>query len=62
MSDAEMHDSLLKLKKELLALNCAINVPFNVISEGDELVASWKVVDAQAIELFDMEGLKNSLN
>ena len=58
MSDAEMHDSLLMLKKELLALNYEIDIPFNIVSSRDELIASWKIVDAKAIELFGMEGLK----
>lgn len=60
MSDPEMHDSLLMLKKDLLALNYSIDVPFNVVSEGDELIASWEIVDAKAIEIFGMEGLKKN--
>lgn len=39
--------ALAELKKQLLELNYYPDIPFNVITEGEELVASWKVFDAK---------------
>ena len=50
--------ALAELKDQLLELNYGPDIPFNVIAEGDELVASWKIADAKWIKIFGMSGLK----
>ncbi|MBB1199824.1 hypothetical protein EGM70_05850 [Enterobacteriaceae bacterium 89] len=50
--------ALAELKDQLLELNKGSDTPFNVIAEGDELVAAWKIADAKWIKIFGMSGLK----
>ncbi|MCK7240219.1 hypothetical protein L8P40_03830 [Enterobacter kobei] len=50
--------ALAELKDQLLELNYGPDIPFNVVAEGDELVASWKIADAQWIKIFGTAGLK----
>ena len=50
--------ALAELKKQLLELNYCSDIPFNIITEGDELVASWKIFDAKWIKKFGMADLK----
>lgn len=56
--NSERHIPLLELKSRLMELNQDSNIPFSVITQGDKLIASWKIVDAKWIELFGVGGLK----
>lgn len=56
--NSELPIPLSELKSRLMELNQDNDIPFSVITQGDKLIASWKIVDAKWIELFGVGGLK----
>ena len=50
--------SLANLKLNLLSLNNSNEHPFILREDGDDIVASWNIVDAEWIDYFSQYGLQ----